>query len=184
MHSISTSRPRSLCHHLSRTLACCFLLLLVSCKGGGYTYTFNDSVIYSPGTAGQKLANVLRDPGLQGCLNQFMEAARITDLAQVQMLACPGNNVETLAGIGQLTGLQQLELSDNKITDLRQLVPLKNLRVIGLNNNRITTISPLMDMQLLRFVSLQGDEQVSCKEIAELKARLGNTLSEPLHCRK
>ena len=168
---------------LRKTLFCAFLLLLASCKGG-YIYTFNDNVVYRPGAAGEPNANVFRDANLQGCLNQALEAEKITDLAKLKLLACAGSNVEVLAGIQKLSGLEQLELSDNKIKDLRPLGSLKNLRVLGLRNNPFSTVSPLNDMQLLRFVSLQGDEQLSCSEIAGLKARLGNTLSEPLHCVK
>jgi len=168
---------------LRKTLFCALLLLLTACKGH-YIYTFNDNVVYRPGAAGEPNANVFRDTNLQGCLNQVLEAEKITDLGKVQLLACAGSNVEVLAGIQKLTGLEQLELSDNKIKDLRPLASLKNLRVVGLRNNPFTTLSPLLDLQLLRFVSLQGDEQLPCKEIAELKTRLGNTLTEPLHCVK
>ncbi|MEI7950496.1 MAG: leucine-rich repeat domain-containing protein [Gammaproteobacteria bacterium] len=169
---------------LLRSLTVCgsTLLLLAACKNNHFVYTFNDNVINTPGEPGQQLANLLRDANLQGCLNQLVDAGKITDLAMVKLLACPGSGVHTLVGIDKLSGLEQLELSDNTISDLFPLADLKNLRTLGLRNNPLTSIAPLAEMQLLRFVSLQGNDRLPCKELAALKARLGNTLSEPLHC--
>ncbi len=166
----------------TRTALCSALLLLASCKNSHYTYTFNDNVVYAPGGTNQSVATVLRDANLQGCLNQLMEAGKLVELEEVKLLACPGSGISSLIGIDKLTGLEQLELSDNKISDLRPLEMLKNLRVIGLRNNPLNSIAPLVDMQPLRFVSLQGDDRLPCKEVASLKARIGNTLSEPVHC--
>lgn len=157
-------------------------LFLAGCHGG-YTYTFNDNVIFSPGQESSATPpTALRDPALQACLNQYLEASGLTALDQVKLLACPGSGVATLAGIEAMTGLEQLELSDNKVSDLRPLMPLRNLRVLGLRNNPVATVAPLIELPILRFVSLLGDEQLRCDDVAELRNKLGNTLTVPLHC--
>lgn len=161
------------------------LAAVISVAGchGAYTYTFNDNVIFAPDKeASAAGTTALRDPALQGCLNQFLEANGQTTLEQVKLLACPASGVETLAGIDALTALEQLELSDNKVSDLRPLIPLRNLRVLGLRNNPVTTVAPLLELPILRFVSLLGDEQLRCDDVASLRNKLGNTLTAPLHC--
>ena len=157
------------------------LLLLAGCHSG-YTYTFNDNVVFSPNADRAAVTSTLRDTALQGCLNQYLALNEQMTPDQVRLLACPGSGVETLAGIGALTSLEQLEISDNKVTDLRPLAPLRNLRVLGLRNNPVTTVSPLFELPLLRFVSLLGNDQLRCDEVAVLRAKLGNTLAAPLHC--
>lgn len=173
-------------HRLSRQFLLPALVLIVavlpSCSSRRYTYTFNDNVVFSPGPSSGGTRAVLRDPALQACLNQIMEALSQTDPAAVKLLACPGNGVETLAGIEALEQLEQLELSDNRITDIGPLGQLKNLRVLGMRNNRITSIGALEDLALLRFVSLQDNNGIPCSQISELKSRLGNTLSSPAQC--
>jgi hypothetical protein len=177
------SRARTFTRLAAQQLACGFALLaLASCRGG-YTYTLNDSVIYSPTAAGNPGATVLRDAALQACLNQVLKKDQApVKLEDVRLLACPGSGVETLIGIENLPQLEQLELSENQIRDLKPLTQLRDLRVLALRNNPLASIEPLLNLPVLRFVSLQGAEQLPCKELAKLKTKLGNTLGEPLHC--
>lgn len=179
--------PISFCSlGILRNLRPLFALLLASllsaCSGQRYNYTFNDNVIFSPNPSLTGPRALLRDAALQACLNQIMEAANQDDPAKVKLLACPGNGVETLAGIDALAQLEQLELSDNRINDIGALRQLKNLRVLGIRNNRITSIAALEDLPLLRFVSLQENNQIPCAQLNELKTRLGNTLNSPAQC--
>lgn len=181
-----------LCSHMSNLLsalqfplgmlrAIWWLPLLTGCHGG-YTYTFNDNVVFSPNADRAAVTRTLRDAALQGCLNQYLALNEQMTPDQVKLLACPGSGVETLAGIGALTSLEQLEISDNKVADLRPLAQLRNLRVVGLRNNPVTTVSPLLELPLLRFVSLLGNDQLRCNDIALLRDKLGNTLAAPLQC--
>jgi Leucine-rich repeat (LRR) protein len=163
-------------------MASMLLVMLSSCAGQRYNYTFNDNVVFSPNPSLTGTGAVLRDSALQGCLNQILQAAGQTDPATVKLLACPGSGVETLAGIETLQQLEQLELSDNRIEDISPLSQLKNLRVLGIRNNRFSSISALQDLSLLRFVSLQGNDRIPCSQLETLKARLGNTLSSPDQC--
>jgi len=175
--------PTRIADSIRRTLPGLALLALTACHGP-YTYTFNDNVVYSPNRSTNPNDYLLHDAGLQACLNQFLQGSGITDLNQVQLLACPGLGIEGLEGIEKLPALEQLELSDNKIKELTPLATLKNLRVLGLRNNPIKSLRPLNDLQLLRFLSLQGDDQLPCSEVNALKAKLGNTLSPPDHCKQ
>ena len=158
-----------------------WLGLLAGCHGG-YTYTFNDNVVFSPNADRAAVTTTLRDAALQGCLNQYLALNDGMTPDQVKLLACPASGVETLAGIGALTALEQLEISDNKVADLRPLAPLRNLRVLGMRNNPVTTVTPLLELPLLRFVSLLGNDQLRCDEVALLRRKLGNTLAVPLQC--
>lgn len=158
------------------------LVLLSGCAGQRYNYTFNDNVIFSPNASLTGTGALLRDPALQGCLNQILEAMGQTDPSTVKLLACPGSGVETLTGIEELEQLEQLELSDNRIVDIGPLSQLKNLRVLGIRNNRITSISALQNLALLRFVSLQENNRIPCSQLENLRARLGNTLNAPAQC--
>ena len=168
--------------HTVMVLAALVLAAVAGCHGP-YTYTLNNNVIYSPNQSGADPASVLEDADLQGCLNQFLASnPNKVALTDIKLLACPGSNVQTLSGIEQLSGLEQLEVSDNKISDLRPLSSLKKLRVLGLRNNPLTSVQLLQTLPLLRFVSLQGNDQLRCSEIDQLRARFGNTLNAPLQC--
>lgn len=159
-------------------------LTLTGCHGG-YTYTFNDSVVYNPNENRTPNAGVLRDAALQACLNQYLGGPNAPSvLAEIKLLACPGSGVQTLGGIEALSGLEQLELSDNQVSDLSPLRPLLNLRVLAIRNNPIGDITVLNELPILRFISLQGNDGLPCSQVAALRQRLGNTLNAPLHCKE
>lgn len=154
--------------------------LLGGCKGLPYTVTFNDKVLYTPNAILRE--GLLRDAGLQACLNQALESGEQQDPLAVTLLACPGVGVESLAGIEALVALEQLELSDNNITNLSPLLNLKNLRVLNLRNNAVGDIRALENLPILRFVSLEGNDRIPCRQLEALEQRLGDTLNRPLRC--
>jgi len=156
------------------------LLLLTACSLQPYTIVFNDNVLYSPNEILQQ--GILRDAGLQACLNQAMQSNELDDATGVTLLACPGVGVQSLAGIEALVNLEQLEISDNNITNLSPLLPLKNLRVLSMRNNAIGDIRPLSTLPILRFVSLEGNDRIPCGQLNTLQEKLGDTLSRPLSC--
>jgi internalin A len=158
-------------------LLCC----LCGCKGG-YTYTFNDNVLFSPNDESKKSEDSLLDTALQACLNETLQANQQLTAAEVKLLACPGSGVESLQGIGTLSALEQLELSDNRLRDVRPLLQLRNLRVLSIRNNQLDTALPLLELPLLRFISLLGNPSLRCDEIATMRKKLGNTLVAPAHC--
>lgn len=158
-------------------------LLTLALLGAGCSnrlVTFNEQVIYSPNAA---LVNpVFADAGLQGCLNQVMMANPELAVADIRTLACPEAGIESLRGMSALQGLEQLELSGNRIDNISELQPLRNLRVLGLRNNRVRNIGPLSSLPVLRFVSLEGNDNIPCRQLDELGARIGATLSRPATC--
>ena len=153
--------------------------LLSAC--GSYRVVLGDSVLYSPAGAPVK-PSLLADANLQGCVNQLFNSSGNDDPESITLLACPSAGVQSLAGIGALVNLEQLELSDNTITDLRPLQNLRKLRVLSIRNNRINNINILLSMPILRFVALQGNNNINCRQLDELEARLGNTLNRPERC--
>lgn len=152
--------------------------LLIACKQNPYTVTFNDNVVYSPNAAIRD--KVLNDPALQACLNQVL--ASNPELTAVTLLACPSAGIITLEGIASLPNLEQLDVSDNAVSNVSPLLPLKKLRVLSLRNNNVGTVGPLLSLPLLRFVSLLGNNRISCRDLATLENKLGNTLDKPLTC--
>jgi hypothetical protein len=160
-------------------LSAAFLLLL-ACKQNPYTVTFNDNVVYSPNAAIRD--KVLDDPALQACLNQVLASNTNNDLGDVTLIACPGAGITTLEGIANLPNLEQLDVSDNIISNLSPLLALKKLRVLGLRNNAVGNVGVLVSLPLLRFVSLSGNNRISCRDLAALENKLGNTLDKPLTC--
>lgn len=164
---------------LRTTVLLAALIALASCVRP-FTVTLNNNVLFSPNAAVRNA--VLMDPGLQACLDQALAGEEQTELAAITLLACPGNGVETLAGIEVLTGLEQLELGDNGITNLGPLIPLKNLRVLGLRNNAIGDIRALEELPILRFLSLEGNSRIPCRQLDAFQARLGNTFGRPATC--
>ena len=169
-------------HSLRLPFTLILLLTMTGCSLKPYTVTFNDNVISSPNAA--LLNSIVSDPSLQACLNQNLSNLGTTDATRIKLLACPGAGIKSLDGINALASLEQLELSDNSIDNLSPLSSLRNLRVLGLRNNGIRNIGPLTSLPLLRFVSLQDNDNILCRQLDELGAKLGNTLNRPLGCVK
>lgn len=180
LHHACNPVKRPVCNRLALVLP----LLLAGCSANPYTFIFNDNVVYTPGQL--PVAGVLLDASLQGCVNQVLNVSeqqnQQRDLESITLLACPGAEIRTLAGIENLPNLEQLELSDNAITNLAPLASLKNLRVLSIRNNNIEDIRLFEDMPLLRFVSLQGNERIPCIQLDRLEDKLGNTLNRPATC--
>lgn len=164
-------------HRLAVTALFC---LLLGCQQNPYTVTFNNNVVYSPNA--EIRDKVLEDPALQACLNQVLASNTDVDLAGVALIACPGAGITTLEGIANLPNLEQLDVSDNIISNVSPLLALKKLRVLGLRNNTVGNVGVLVSLPLLRFVSLSGNNRISCRDLAVLANKLGNTLDKPLTC--
>jgi hypothetical protein len=145
-----------------------------------YTVTLNNNVLYTPNAALR--AAVVRDAGLQGCLNLALQRSGQDDPAALTQLACAGAGVRTLDGIAALINLEQLELSDNEVSSLSPLLPLEKLRVLNLRNNTVGDLRPLQALPLLRFLSLEGNHRIPCAQLDTFVARLGNTFGRPAAC--
>lgn len=165
---------------LYRSTVICAFFLLAACAQNPYTFIFNDNVVYSPNAAIRN--RVLDDPSLQACLNQVLASNPELDVASVKLIACPAAGITTLDGIGNLPNLEQLDISDNAVSNVSPLLALKNLRVLGLRNNAVNNVGPLLSLPLLRFVSLSGNTRITCRGLAALEDKLGNTLERPATC--
>lgn len=171
----------SIFRRFSLALPLAATVLLGACEGNPYTVTFNENVVYSPNDRSND--GPLRDPALQGCLNQVLAGNPAVEASTLTLLACPSAGVQSLEGIAALTRLEQLELSGNRVNDISPLALLKNLRVLSLRDNQVANIGILDGMPSLRFVSLQGNDRLPCRQLDALEARLGNTLGRPARCR-
>lgn len=161
-------------------LVTCLAAGLGGCKNNPYTITFNEKVVYSPSEAIRNA--VFKDPGLQACLNDVLNADPEQKMEELKLLACTDAEIRTLEGIDALPALEQLELSSNRIDNLSPLSSLRNLRILAIRDNRLSNIGPLGSLPLLRFVSLQGNDSIPCRQLDQLEARLGNTLNRPQSC--
>jgi hypothetical protein len=156
------------------------LLLLSACNINPHAISVNNNVLYSP--SGNIIEQVVEDPGLQGCINNYLNDNPDANLQTITQLSCTDASISSLIGINKLPNISLLDLSNNRIVDLSPLIYLENLRVLRIANNSIRDISTLSNLSLLNFIDLSGNNQSSCRQLEQLEARLGSSLRRPLNC--
>ena len=164
-----------------RIYAITALLVGVSCAQQ-YTFSVNNQAVYDP--TGRLISSEVADPDLQGCINLAMRQQNIADAAELSVLSCANAEINDLGNIGLLTQLQFLDLSNNNITNITPLEELTQLSGLNLMNNFITEIGPLLNIVSLASVSLLGNDRISCSQLDELSAKLGDNLAAPDNCRR
>ncbi len=154
--------------------------LLNACSFNPYAISVNDNVLYSP--TGNIIEEVVRDPGLQGCINAYLNNNLEESLETISQLSCNDAGITSLIGLNNLPNLSLLDVSNNRITDLSPVIYLDDLRVLRITDNSIRDISTLFNLSLLNFIDLSGNNLISCRQLDQLEARLGNSLRRPLSC--
>ncbi len=155
-------------------------LFLTACHLSPYSISVNDNIVFSP--QGQLPEEDFSDPGLQACVNNYLNDNPDESMQSMSLLSCPDAGITTLAGLEQLGNLSLLDLSNNNISDLGPLRELERLRVLRVSNNQIRNIGVLDDLSLLNFIDLSGNASITCRQLDRLEDRLGNTLRRPLSC--
>lgn len=166
--------------HKGKLLSLVAIMLLQACSQN-FTVSVNSQAVYDP--QGRLPGNETVDANLQGCINLALQQQSVEMLAQLTVLSCANAEIRNLENIGQLQALRFLDLANNSI---RNLTPLESLQAIGglnLVNNRIDDIGPLFNIRSLASVNLQGNNNIPCAQLANLRNRLGDSLTPPDSCR-
>ncbi len=150
------------------------LLLLCACNINPYAISVNNNVLYSP--SGDIPEEVVEDPGLQGCINNYLNDNPDASLQTISQLSCTDASISSLIGLNNILNISLLDLSNNSIVDISPLIYLENLRVLRIANNSIRNISTLSNLNLLNFLDLSGNEQIPCRQLDQLETRLGKFL--------
>ncbi|MDO8908067.1 MAG: hypothetical protein Q7W55_06160 [Pseudohongiella sp.] len=161
------------------TIALVTLVLLSGCSRK-FSVSLNEQLLYDP-RPGNMLVQVA-DAGLQSCINVLMRDRSLTDPALVQVLACPALEIESLAGIGQLTNLRFLDVAGNLLSNLDGLGGLSNLSSVHAPDNRLLDVSALLSVPTLSSAVLTGNHQIPCVQLETLAARLGGNLLKSEGC--
>lgn len=157
-------------------LLCCVLLASCSRK---FSVSVNQQVLYDP-RPGHVVA--VADAGLQSCINVALRDDAITGGDDVQIIACPTLQIETLAGIEQLTNLRYLDLTGNRLEHLDELRNMRRLSSVNAPNNVLNDISGLLTVPSLTSAVLTGNHRIPCRQLDTLGQRLGQNLIRPAQC--
>lgn len=156
------------------------VLLLLSGCGRKFSISVNEQMLYDP-RPGSALV-VVADAGLQSCINVLVRDRQITDVAQIQVLACPMLEITSLAGIGQLVNLRFLDLAGNQLVNLDGLANARSLSSINAPDNRLQDISAILRIPTLSSAVMTGNVLIPCSQLAQLQEKLANNLLPPDSC--
>ena len=156
------------------------VLLLNACSFNPYAISVNNNVVYSP--SGIIIEEIVEDPGLQGCINTYLNNNPEARLESISQLSCTDAEISSLIGLNFIPSLSLLEVSTNQIIDLSPVIYLEHLRVLRIANNSVRDISSLSNLRFLNFIDLSGNDQISCRQLDQLEDKIGSSLRRPLSC--
>lgn len=154
------------------------LILLAGCTRK-FSVSVNQQVLYDP-RPGHVVA--VTDPGLQSCINVALRDGELDGADDVQILACPALEIETLAGIEQLQNLRYLDLAGNQLEHLDALRHLRRLSSVNAPDNDLNDISGLLAVPSLTSAVLTGNPGIPCQQLGTLAERLAQNLLRPAQC--
>lgn len=161
------------------TLSLVSLLLLGAC-GHRFSVSLNEQVLYDP-RPGNAVISVA-DAGLQSCINVLMREREITDVGSIEVLACPGLEITSLAGIEQLVNLRFVDLAGNELVNLDGLQNLSRLSSVNAPANRLQDVSALVRIRTLTSAVLTANNAIPCAQLDALAQRLDAGLLRPEQC--
>lgn len=153
-------------------------VLLASCSRK-FSVSVNQQVLYDPRPGH---AVTVADAGLQSCINVALRDGELAGASDVQILACPALEIETLGGIEQLDNLRYLDLAGNQLEHLDELRRLRRLSSVNAPANALNDISGLLQVSSLTSAVLTGNHNIPCQQLNTLARRLGQNLIRPAQC--
>ncbi|MEX2333832.1 MAG: hypothetical protein WD600_06215 [Pseudohongiella sp.] len=153
-------------------------VLLAGCARK-FSVSVNQNVLYDPRPTH---VVAVADAGLQSCINVAMRERDMSSGSDVQIIACPTLQIETLAGIEQLDNLRYLDLADNWLEHLDELRNMTRLSSVNAPDNALNDISGLLSVTSLTSVVLSGNNAIPCDQLDALEQRLGSNLIRPQRC--
>lgn len=160
---------------ITLTVGC---VLLTSCSRK-FSVSVNEQVLYDP-RPGHVVS--MADAGLQSCINVALRDGELNGATDVQILACPALEIETLGGIEQLDNLRYLDLAGNQLEHLDELRRMPRLSSVNAPNNALNDISGLLAVSSLTSAVLTGNHNIPCQQLDTLAQRLGQNLIRPAQC--
>jgi Leucine-rich repeat (LRR) protein len=161
------------------TLSLVSLFLLGAC-GHRFSVSLNENVLYDP-RPGNAVVTVA-DSGLQSCINVLMRDREFTDAGSIEVLACPGLEITSLAGIEQLVNLRFVDLAGNELVNMDGLQNLSRLSSVNAPGNRLQDVSALIRNRTLTSAVLTGNNAIPCEQLDALAQRLNAGLLRPEQC--
>ncbi len=115
--------------------------------------------------------------GLAACRN--LRALRVSgagvsdvsiarDFPALISLSLPGNRIERLDGISNLSSIEVLELASNQISDISPLAGIPNLYDVDLSRNQVSDLSPLAGLTRMKELRLRGNAIVDLSSLAQM----------------
>lgn len=160
---------------ITLTVGC---VVLASCSRK-FSVSVNQQVLYDP-RPGHVVA--VADAGLQSCINVALRDGELAGASDVQILACPALEIETLDGIEQLDNLRYVDLAGNQLEHLDELRGLRRLSSVNAPDNALNDISGLLAVSSLTSAVLTGNHNIPCRQLDTLAERLGQNLIRPAQC--
>ena len=154
-------------------------LVLMSGCTRKFSVSVNEQVLYDP-RPGHIV--MVTDPGLQSCINVALRDGELAGADDVQILACPSLEIESLAGIEQLNNLRYLDLAGNQLVHLDDLRRLRRLSSVNAPDNDLKDISGLLAVSSLTSAVLTGNPDIPCQQLDTLAERLAQNLLRPSQC--
>lgn len=124
-----------------------------------YLFTFNERVVSEPPPLLTEFE--VEDAALQTCLEQTIRDKKVRRPQELSQLRC------THAGIGNLEGIEVFS----------------QLETINLADNQLDSIRPLLFLGQLNSANLEGNADLDCSEVSNLREQLEGELRAPEHCR-
>ncbi|HDZ09104.1 hypothetical protein [Pseudohongiella sp.] len=179
-----STRISAFAGHASRLRLLAIITLAVGCVllagcSRKFSVSVNEQVLYDP-RPGHVVT--VADAGLQSCINVALRDGELAGANDVQILACPALEIETLGGIGQLENLRYLDLAGNQLEHLDELRRLRRLSSVNAPNNALNDISGLLAVSSLTSAVLTGNHNIPCQQLDTLAQRLGQNLIRPAQC--
>ena len=107
--------------------------------------------------------SLFTDQNLLSCVK-----SRSTDIADIRDIYCGYNQIESLAGIEQLTAMTSLRINNNNISDMSPLDALTSLTNLNITDNNISDLSPLAELTSLRSLVLSQNKINDISPLANL----------------
>lgn len=169
----------------SQTRLIGLLLILILCTGLGscarkFSVSVNEQVLYDP--RGTRDVVTVASAGLQSCINLLVRQREFSNTTQIQVMACPSLEIDSLNGIGALSNLRFLDLAGNLLVHLDELRHLTRLSSVNAPYNQLQDISGILNIASLTSAVLTGNNAIPCAQLNTLEQRLGPNLIRPDQC--
>jgi Leucine-rich repeat (LRR) protein len=111
-----------------------------------------------------------------------MRQREFSDAQQIQVIACPNLEIDSLEGIRALNNLRYLDLAGNLLVHLDELRQLNRLSSVNAPHNDLRDISGILNIASLTSAVLTGNNAIPCAQLDTLAQRLGQSLLRPDQC--